>query len=123
LAGQEADAKAAVQQMVDELTQNFKAVGDPHLWTQRYPWMSVGIAAVAGFLVAGAAAPPRERAGEEAQPSIKSVPQSPPRPQSSSTDGKLSNLIWDLLRTALLGYVAAAVQPPPQSPDDPSREG
>jgi hypothetical protein len=115
--------------MVDELTQNFKAIGDPHLWTQQFPWMSVGIAAVAGFMVAGAVAPPRQKAAEEVQPSVKSAPQSPPQPHSPPAESKLSNLIWDLLRTALLGYVATAVQPtPPQpapqpAPDDPAREG
>jgi hypothetical protein len=111
LAGQEANAKAALQQTLDDLTRNLKVAGDPCLWTKRYPWLSVGIATAAGFVAARAVAPSRKRAGAPAQSPPASTPESSPRPQSLFTDGKLSSLIWDLLRTALLGYVATAVQP------------
>lgn len=117
LAAQEANAKAALQQTLDDLTRNLKVAADPCLWTHRYPWLSVGVAAAAGFVAARAVAPSRERAAAPAQSPPAHSAESSPRPQSPSTDGKLSSLIWDLLRTALLGYVATAMQPATKESD------
>jgi hypothetical protein len=48
LANEAALARAAIQATIRELTQSVGHAANPALWTRRYPWAAVGIAAAAG---------------------------------------------------------------------------
>src|SRR5579862_2657853 len=44
------DAKAAIAQSFSEMTAKLREGADPLVWARQYPWISLGVAAVAGFV-------------------------------------------------------------------------
>jgi hypothetical protein len=51
---QATDAQAAIQQTLAEMQEHAKAAVDVRWWTQQYPWIAVGAAAVLGFVATSA---------------------------------------------------------------------
>ena len=58
---QAANAKAALKQAIGEFGRGLGHGVDPRAWTQQYPWMTLGAAAVAGFVAASAVIPSKEQ--------------------------------------------------------------
>jgi hypothetical protein len=73
LAQQANDAKAALAAAFAELKQSAKNVGDVTLWTQRYPWMATGAAAVAGFVASYTLVPGSRAEAKEQWEHIKAA--------------------------------------------------
>jgi hypothetical protein len=57
---QAANAKAALKQALGDFGKGLGHGVDPRAWTQQYPWMSLGAAAIAGFVAASAVIPSKE---------------------------------------------------------------
>lgn len=57
-------AKKAVLRTLDDVKANLGTAADVRLWTQRYPWIAVGVAAATGFAAASLVTPSR---GEKLQ--------------------------------------------------------
>jgi hypothetical protein len=51
---QAADARVAIQQTLTEMQETAKTAADVRRWTQQYPWIAVGAAAVLGFVASSA---------------------------------------------------------------------
>ncbi len=60
LSRQALDARAAIARTVERLQANLAEGADPREWTRRYPRISVGAAAIAGFAAAWALVPSKE---------------------------------------------------------------
>lgn len=58
---QAANAKAAIKQALGDFGKGLGHGVDPRAWTQEYPWISLGAAAVAGFVAASALVPSKEQ--------------------------------------------------------------
>jgi len=57
---QSANAKAAIKNALTDFGKGLGHGVDPRAWTQEYPWMSVGAAAILGFVAASAVIPSKE---------------------------------------------------------------
>jgi len=62
---QVAEAKAAVLRTLDDVKANLGTAADVRLWTQRYPWFAIGVAAATGFAAASLVTPSREQSLQE----------------------------------------------------------
>jgi hypothetical protein len=55
------DAKAAISQSLSDLTAKLRNGVDPLVWARQYPWISLGVAAAAGFVGTSMVVPSREQ--------------------------------------------------------------
>jgi len=60
LAKQVADAKAAMNRVIGEMTRDVGQGVDPRAWVQAAPWTTLAAAAVAGFVATALAVPSKE---------------------------------------------------------------
>jgi hypothetical protein len=104
---QAADAKLAMQQTLAELRETAQALSDIPAWTQQYPWLTVGAACAAGFVTSVLLTAPRRRSDEASKPAS----------HASSLTSFLQSTLFTLLRSALMGVVASAIQAQTQPPD------
>jgi hypothetical protein len=65
LAREADDARGAISHTLDQMRASLKDAGDVRAWARTYPWTTLGAAAAAGFLVASALVPKRDRREKE----------------------------------------------------------
>jgi hypothetical protein len=112
LARQEEIARTAMQGALRDLRANLKTAISPQQWAQRYPWASAGVAAAAGFAAAAllkSASHGTRSKHAEAAAKVETPAEANPRP-ATGISSRLLELVWDLLRTASLGYVGMAIR-------------
>ena len=68
LAAQADAARLAISRSLGAVRASLKSAGDVKAWTREYPWPSLGLAAVAGFLAAEALVAPRRHTKEPPGP-------------------------------------------------------
>jgi hypothetical protein len=105
---QSANAKAAIKQAIGDFGRGLGHGVDPRAWTQQYPWMSLGAAAVAGFVAASAVVPSKEQQALKRLERIEKAlhpEQHEPKHERVESDGKkvekkgfLSAIAGDLIK-------------------------
>ena len=70
LAREAQEAKAAFHATLDQMRASLKDAADVRAWARRYPWATLGVAAVAGFVAAKTVLPNRHRSPEDAEPAL-----------------------------------------------------
>ena len=127
---QVAEAKEAVLRTLDDVKANLGTAADVRLWTQRYPWLAVGVAAATGFAAASLVTPSR---GQSLQDKIdeltlankdnkeQSVPAETDRAANAaaakaSTRSAIATTIFgslfEILRMAMTNFAMSAMRPP-----------
>ena len=87
VAQQAADAKAAMAAAWGDLTGALKNTGDLTLWAKRYPWLTTGAAAVAGFVASYTLIPTSKKEAAEKWEHLKSAVTGAPHPHSGVQPG------------------------------------
>ena len=86
-------AKQAISQTLGEMTGAAGRAVDPRLWTQHYPWATLGAMAVAGFVTTSLLVPSKEQQALKRLAAIERAlnpsppPPAPPARDSMSVDG------------------------------------
>lgn len=93
----------------------------PQVWAKEYPWITVGAAAVAGFVAATALVPSKEEQALKKLAAIeRALNPAPPREDHSNGDGKkesgglLGSVLREVVRVAqpvLMSMLAGGVAP------------
>jgi hypothetical protein len=125
-------AAEALRGALHDLSEGLHSAADVRLWTQQYPWLSVGVAAATGFAAAAVLAP--------ATTTYAPAPQAPiPSPEPATTEAAehmhharssalhgLLSPFWNIAKTAAEGWLmtalTTALQPPPQDTEDPHHD-
>jgi hypothetical protein len=120
---QQEHAKAAIGRVVGELKQALAEGANPKEWMQQYPWATLGVSAVAGFVATTMLVPSREQQALKKLAEIEKALNPPPRRReererddhSDSVDGKAGADDYKAgkqsFMTALLGEAIKAVRP------------
>jgi len=116
---QQEHAKAAIGRAVSELKDALAQGVDPRPWMKNYPWATLGVSAVAGFVAASMLVPSKEEQALKKLAAIeKALNPPPPRRQPDedmSVDGKQGAKDYKSGRSgmlsALMGEVIGAVKP------------
>lgn len=120
------DARAAVQRALLGMRDSLIATGDPKVWARTHPWISVGIAAAAGFAAASAIVPaPGQRTADkwagvmhrlapDRQGGASGMPNSPSEASApSSTTSIWTSVIdalFELTKVAITNLLASMAQ-------------
>jgi hypothetical protein len=99
---QATDAKTAIQQTLAEMQEHARAAVDVRWWTQQYPWIAVGAAAVLGFVATSVLT-------RDGRPSPRA---DTPPPVATAQASFLTSLLAPLfttLRSALVSAVVSGV--------------
>jgi hypothetical protein len=116
---QQEHAKAAIGRAVSELKDALAQGVDPRPWMKNYPWATLGVSAVAGFVAASMLIPSKEQQALNKLAAIEKA-LNPPLPrrqpdEDMSVDGKQGAKDYKSGRSgmlsALLGEVIGAVKP------------
>lgn len=75
-----------MSQVIHEITEDLKNGIDVRHWTQQYPWISLGVAAVAGFAAAATVVPSKDETWKEKFESLKEA--LTPEPEVVGSNGK-----------------------------------
>lgn len=138
LAQQAETAKQALAGAWEQMKTRLGQGVAPQAWAKEYPWITVGAAAVAGFVAATALVPSKE---EQALKKLAAIERAlnprPPREDHSNGDGKeegggmLASMLRHAIKVAqpvLMSMLAGGMAPgmqgvPPQQPgmDDPQQ--
>ena len=120
---QQEHAKAAIGRVVGELKQALAEGANPAQWMQQYPWATLGVSAVAGFVATTMLVPSREQQALKKLAEIEKALNPPPRSRAErerdehpdSIDGKGGADDYKAgkqsFMTALLGEAIKAVRP------------
>jgi hypothetical protein len=108
-------ARAALRESLEQLQSSLKTAADVRLWTQHHPWVSVGVAAVAGFAVAhtlfsgadGAGAGQVAEGASAGRPSRAPETGSPQAPRPRPTR---QNMLMSLLKDGAAMLATAAIR-------------
>ena len=105
------DAKAALAQTFAEMKAKLAEGANPVEWAREYPWVSLGVAAAAGFIGTTLVVPSREQQALAKLAAIEKA-LNPPKPQSTNheTHGKPGTSEHSLGMT-ILREVLAIVRP------------
>ena len=117
-------ARCAISVTIDDLKGSLKNAADPKLWAHHHPWMSVGVAAAAGFTLASAvkgssgAGLDSLMGGQPAASTTTNPITAAENGQSKSLMGSLFNLARTALEASLISAIRAegisrAAQPQP----------
>lgn len=139
LAQQAHNAQLAMSKALAEFKTRLGQGADPRAWAKEFPWITVGAAAVAGFVTATALIPSKE---EQALKKLARIEQAlnPPRRESGNGDGEKKKegggfvgtllhealamarpLLISLVSGGLGGVAASGLEPDPgQTPPDAS---
>ena len=127
---QVAEAKEAVLRTLDDVKANLGTAADLRLWTQRYPWLAVGVAAATGFAAASLVTPSRGQTLQDKVDELtaankdnkeKSVPAETDRAANSaaakaSTRSAIATTIFgslfEILRMAVTNFAMTAMRSP-----------
>ena len=120
---QQEHAKAAIGRVVGELKQALAEGANPAQWMQQYPWATLGVSAVAGFVATTMLVPSREQQALKKLAEIEKALNPQPRRRAErerdehpdSVDGKAGADDYKAgkqsFMTALLGEAIKAVRP------------
>ena len=120
---QQEHAKAAIGRVVNELNGALAEGADPRLWAKQYPWATLGVSAVAGFVAASMLVPSREQQALKKLAEIERALNPEPRRRAErehddhpdSVDGKAGADAYKAgkqsFMTALMGEAIKAVRP------------
>jgi hypothetical protein len=120
---QQEHAKAAIGRVMGELKGALAEGVDPRAWMQQYPWATLGVSAVAGFVATTMLVPSREQQALKKLAEIERALNPPPRRREErerdehpdSVDGKAGADDYKAgkqsFMTALLGEAIKAVRP------------
>ena len=120
---QQEHAKAAIGRVVGELKQALAEGANPAQWMQQYPWATLGVSAVAGFVATTMLVPSREQQALKKLAEIEKALNPQPRRRAErerdehpdSIDGKAGADDYKAgkqsFMTALLGEAIKAVRP------------
>ena len=126
LAQQASNAQLALSQALGQVSQRLREGVDPKLWAKEYPWITVGAAAVAGFLTAYTFVPSKEEQALKKLARIERALHPPPPPPrreehgngdsgKESHGGMLSTILHEALavvRPALVSLLTANLANP-----------
>lgn len=105
-----------VRATVEQLKPSLKTAADVRLWTQHHPWLSVGVAAAAGFVLANQVFSGADGAGagQMAEGASAGRPPRAPEPGPHETGGAQrasgGGMLMGLLRDAVAMLTAAAIR-------------
>jgi hypothetical protein len=116
---QAANAKAAIKQALGDFGKGLGHGVDPRAWTQEYPWMSLGAAAVVGFVTTSMLVPSKEEQAlkrlQKIEAALHPKPASDGSHESTEVKGKkvekkgfLASMASDLIK-AVGPAVASAI--------------
>jgi hypothetical protein len=120
---QQEHAKAAIGRVMSDLKGALAEGADPRAWMQQYPWATMGVAAVAGFVATTMLVPSREQQALKKLAEIERALNPEPRRKAErerdehpdSVDGKAGADDYKAGRqsfmTAILGEAIKAVRP------------
>ena len=120
---QQEHAKAAIGRVVSELKGALAEGADPRLWAKQYPWATLGVSAIAGFVATSMLVPSREQQALKKLAEIERALNPEPRRRAErerddhpdSVDGKAGADSYKAgkqsFMTALLGEAIKAVRP------------
>ena len=120
---QQEHAMAAIGRVVSDLKGALAEGADPRAWMQQYPWATLGVSAVAGFVATTMLVPSREQQALKKLAEIERALNPPPRRREErerdehpdSVDGKAGADDYKAgkqsFMTALLGEAIKAVRP------------
>ena len=120
---QQEHAKAAIGRVVNELKGALAEGANPKEWAQQYPWATLGVSAVAGFVAASMLIPSREQQALKKLAEIERALNPQPRRRAErerdehpdSVDGKAGADDYKAgkqsFMTALMGEAIKAVRP------------
>lgn len=111
-------AEASLQRSVQELKESVPTAVSPTLWTQRYPWVAVGVAATTGFLAARMLLPARRPAIIVAAPpaSGPAAPAAPPPANRGSFLGSIASSLFQVAAHGLLSSALSTIQSAAENP-------
>ena len=120
---QQEHARAAIGRVVSELKGALAEGADPRLWAKQYPWATLGVSAIAGFVATSMLVPSREQQALKKLAEIERALNPEPRRREErerddhpdSVDGKAGADSYKTgkqsFMTALLGEAIKAVRP------------
>ena len=118
---QQEHAKAAIGRVVSELKGALAEGADPRLWAKQYPWATLGVSAIAGFVATSMLVPSREQQALKKLAEIERALNPEPRRRAEhedhpdAVDGKAGADSYKAgkqsFMTALLGEAIKAVRP------------
>ena len=120
---QQEHARAAIGRVMNDLKGALADGADPRVWMQQYPWATLGVAAVAGFVATTVLVPSREQQALKKLAEIERALNPEPRRRAErerdehpdSVDGKAGADDYKSGRqsfmTAILGEAIKAVRP------------
>lgn len=95
------DAMAAMKSVLQDMQQTLKQAADPHKLTAEHPWMSVGAAAVAGFVGAVMVVPSKEDAAlkrlKRIEEALATAAENNGQPAATGPKPKRRSSIWRLM--------------------------
>src|SRR6185312_3350356 len=104
LAQQAEMARLAMTRSLSEIKTRLAQGADPKAWAKEFPWITVGAAAVAGFVAASTLIPSKEDQALKRLAKIERALNPPPRRESSNGDGEKKDgggIIGTILHEAL----------------------
>lgn len=117
LGDESAEAKAAMFAALDDIKADLAQAADPRLWAREHPWLTLGVAAAAGFAAAAAVTP---RRGESMHARMASLVHSldslaPSQEEVASTARSgwgtmLLGKLFDMAKVAVGNAIMMAVQ-------------
>jgi hypothetical protein len=119
-------ARDAIEETLRRLKGDLEHAADVRVWTRRYPWAALGVAAVAGFAAATAVVPARGQSLKEKFNGAQQPREQEECPIKSHRTGPgvgmmLLGSLFDLAKVAVAKSVAAAAEPAPAP--EPQRAG
>jgi hypothetical protein len=89
LSRQAEEAKAAMGQLLKELSSGLGKGADPRIWARQYPWLTVASSAVAGFVATSLLVPSKEQQALNKLAAIERAlnPQPKPKPEPAPSNG------------------------------------
>ena len=111
-----ARAKAAIVESLHAIAEDVRSVADFGGWAREHPWMTAGIASLAGFAVAATMRSPQEKTGRlpavssESPPSGEAPQEKPSeQPVPADTSGWLVTPLSILLQAVATKFIAALI--------------
>ena len=111
LAQQAQNAQLALSRAFGEVSQRLREGVDPKLWAKEYPWMTVGAAAVAGFLTAYTLIPSKEEQALKKLAKIERALNPPPPRREEHTNGDAEKDQRGGMLATMLHEALAVVRP------------
>jgi len=118
LAQQAVDAKAAISRVLSDLGNDLGRAADPGYLMRKYPWLTLGASAVAGFAATAAIVPSKEQQALRKLAKIEAAlnPAPPPKqkddePESADERAKSYTSGRSSFTRTILGEVIKAIQP------------